>query len=85
MVHDTRSDPARRRFVAHFSWTQEEPRTEPWGPAWQEAIAVATAVLNDSHMPLVPDALYYHANHVQPYWANHRRRVAAIGNHIFYR
>jgi spore germination cell wall hydrolase CwlJ-like protein len=85
VVHDTRWDPQRHRFVAHFSWTQMEDRGEPWGPLWQQSIAVATAVINDSHMPVVPDALYYHANSVQPYWANTRRVVARIGSHVFYR
>ena len=36
-------------------------------------------------MPIVPDALYYLATSVQPYWANARRSVARIGNHVFYR
>ena len=85
VVHDTRWDPLRRRFTAHFSWTQMEPRSDPWGPAWQEAIAVATVVANDAYMPLVPDALYYHASNVHPYWASGRRSVATIGNHVFYR
>jgi spore germination cell wall hydrolase CwlJ-like protein len=84
VVHDTRWDPQRRRFVAHFSWTQME-RSEPWGPKWQQSIAVATAVINETHMPVVPDALYYHATSVQPYWANPRRSVGQIGNHVFYR
>jgi len=85
VVHDTRWDPSRRRFVAHFSWTQMEDRGEPWGPLWQQSIAVANAVIDDAHMPVVPDALYYHANSVQPYWANPKRTVARIGSHIFYR
>lgn len=85
VVHDTRWDPQRRRFVAHFSWTQMEDRGEPWGPLWQQSMAVATAVLNDSHMPVVPDALYYHANSVQPYWASTKHSVARIGSHVFYR
>lgn len=85
VVHDTRWDPLRHRFVAHFSWTQVEDRGEPWGPLWQQSIAVATAVINETHMPVVPDALYYHADNVQPYWANAKRSVARIGNHIFYR
>jgi N-acetylmuramoyl-L-alanine amidase len=84
VVHDTRWDPARRRFVAHFSWTQME-HGDPWGPAWQQANAVATAVYDETHMPLVPDALHYHATSVHPYWARARRTVATIGNHIFYR
>jgi len=85
VVHDTRWDPLRRRFTAHFSWTQMEDRGEPWGPLWQQSIAVATAVINESHVPVVPDALYYHANSVQPYWANPKRTVARIGSHVFYR
>jgi spore germination cell wall hydrolase CwlJ-like protein len=85
VVHDTRWDPLRHRFVAHFSWTQMEDRGEPWGPLWQQSIAVATAVINESYMPVVPDALYYHADNVQPYWANGKRSVARIGNHVFYR
>jgi len=85
VVHDTRWDRARRRFVAHFSWTEMEDRSDPWGPAWQQAMSVATAVYDDAYMPLVPDALHYHATSVQPYWANNKRSVAKIGNHIFYR
>lgn len=85
VVHDTRWDSLRHRFVAHFSWTQMEDRGEPWGPLWQQSIAVATAVIDDAHMPIVPDALYYHADNVQPYWANPKRTVARIGSHIFYR
>ena len=84
VVHDTRWDPLRHRYVAHFSWTELE-HGEPWGPKWQQALAVATAVYDDAYMPLVPDALYYHATSVRPYWARNRRAVATIGNHIFYR
>jgi spore germination cell wall hydrolase CwlJ-like protein len=85
VVHDTRWDPLRRRFTAHFSWTQMQDRGEPWGPLWQQSMAVATAVINDTYMPIVPDALYYHADSVQPYWANAKRSVAKIGSHVFYR
>jgi spore germination cell wall hydrolase CwlJ-like protein len=85
VVHDTRWDPLRRRFTAHFSWTQMEDRGEPWGPLWQQSMAVATAVINDTYLPIVPDALYYHADSVQPYWANPKRTVARIGSHVFYR
>lgn len=85
VVYDTRWDPIRRRRVGHFSWTELEDRDEPWGPAWEQATAVAMAVYNESHMPLVPNALHYHAVGVHPYWARSMHSVAKIGNHVFYR
>jgi spore germination cell wall hydrolase CwlJ-like protein len=85
VVFDSRWDPSRKRFVAHFSWTSMEDLSEPSGPAWKQAMTVATAVYDDMHMPLVPDALFYHATSVRPYWAHTKKTVAKIGNHIFYR
>jgi N-acetylmuramoyl-L-alanine amidase len=85
VVYDTRWDPLRRRRVGHFSWTELEERDEPWGPAWEQAMRVATVVYNESYMPLVPEALHYHAVSVHPYWAQHMHSVAKIGNHVFYR
>lgn len=85
VVHDTRWDPLRKRLIAHFSWTVFELRGEPKGPAWEQAMAVATAVYDDVYMPVVPSALFYHATSVHPYWAKSKRVVARIGNHVFYR
>jgi N-acetylmuramoyl-L-alanine amidase len=85
VVHETRWDPIRRRKVADFSWTELGALSPEDGAAWKQAIAVANAVYDDLRPPVVPDALYYHASSVRPDWARSRRRVAAIGNHIFYR
>lgn len=85
VVHDTRWDRVRRRLVAHFSWTAFELRSEPTGPAWDQAMEVATAVYDNHYTPVMPSALFYHATYVHPYWANSKRVVAKIGNHIFYR
>lgn len=85
VVHDLRWDPMRRRLTAHFSWTEIQLRSEPAGPAWDQAMKVATAVYDDAYMPVVPGALFYHATSVRPYWASTRRIVAKIGNHVFYR
>jgi N-acetylmuramoyl-L-alanine amidase len=84
VVHDTRWDRLRRRLVAHFSWTAFE-RSDPKGPAWDLAMKVATAVYDQKYTPVMPDALFYHATYVNPYWAKSKRVVAKIGNHIFYR
>lgn len=85
VVHEARWDPIRRRHVADFSWTELGALSPDDGPAWKQALAVAGAVYDDLHPPVVPQALYYHATSVQPDWARSRRTVATIGNHIFYR
>ena len=85
VVHDTRWDTSRRRLVAHFSWTAFKLRLESGSPEWKQAMDVATVVYDGHHEPIVPDALFYHATYVTPYWASSKRVVARIGNHIFYR
>lgn len=85
VVHEKRWDPVRRRHVADFSWTELGPLSPGDGPAWKQAMAVASAAYEELSPPLVPEALFYHATSVRPDWARSRRPVATIGNHIFYR
>lgn len=85
VVHDTRWDPARKRLVAHFSWTAFKLRLESGSAAWQQSMGVATKVYDGDYRPVVPNALFYHATSVTPYWASSKRVVARIDRHIFYR
>jgi N-acetylmuramoyl-L-alanine amidase len=85
VVHETRWDPNRRRHVADFSWVELGALSPEDGPAWRQALAVASAAYDDLHQPVVPGALFYHATNVRPGWARSRRPIATIGNHIFYR
>jgi N-acetylmuramoyl-L-alanine amidase len=50
---------------------------------WQTAVAIAKIVDKDLKDSAVGDALFFHARYVSPGW--HLKRVAAIGNHIFFR
>ena len=50
---------------------------------WQTAVAIAKIVDQELKDSVVGDALFFHARYVSPGW--HMRRVAAIGNHVFYR
>jgi spore germination cell wall hydrolase CwlJ-like protein len=50
---------------------------------WQTAVALAKIVDKDLKESAVGDALFFHARYVSPGWR--MKRVAAIGNHIFYR
>jgi spore germination cell wall hydrolase CwlJ-like protein len=85
VVHETRWDPSRRRFVADFSWTELGMQSPQDGPAWKQAVAVASAAYDDRLTPVVPGALFYHATSVRPGWSRNRRAVGTIGNHVFYR
>src|SRR5712672_2079344 len=53
VVHEARWDTIRRRFVAHFSWTEIRAQSDPTGPAWDQAMAVAKASYDDTHEPVV--------------------------------
>ncbi|MEO6226135.1 MAG: cell wall hydrolase [Sphingomicrobium sp.] len=50
---------------------------------WQTAVAIAKIIDQGLHESSVGNALFFHARYVSPGW--HLKRVAAIGNHIFYR
>ena len=85
VVHDSRWDRIRKRFVAHFSWTEDTQPADPVGPAWDQAMTVAAAVYDQTQEPVVPGALFYHATRIHPAWAKDKKPLARIGNHIFYK
>lgn len=50
---------------------------------WQTAVAIAKITDQGLKESAVGDALFFHARYVAPGW--HMKRVASIGNHVFYR
>ena len=50
---------------------------------WQTAVAIAKIVDRDLKESNVGNALFFHARYVSPGWR--LKRVASIGNHVFYR
>jgi spore germination cell wall hydrolase CwlJ-like protein len=50
---------------------------------WQTAVAIAKIVDQNLKESPAGDALFFHARYVTAAW--HAKRVASIGNHIFYR
>jgi N-acetylmuramoyl-L-alanine amidase len=56
------------------------PRTKK---QWQTAVALAKIVDQGLHESAVGNALFFHARYVSPRWR--LKRVASIGNHVFYR
>jgi N-acetylmuramoyl-L-alanine amidase len=53
------------------------------GAQWKTAVAIADIALSGNAPAPAPKALFFHARSVSPGW--HLVRVAAIGNHVFYR
>lgn len=66
-------------FVRGKSW----PAVARSGRQWQNAVAIARIVQQDLKASAASKALFFHAKRVSPGWR--LKRVAAIGNHIFYR
>ena len=50
---------------------------------WRKAVAIAHIALNDLAESPAENALSFHATYVSPRWR--MKRVATVGNHIFYR
>lgn len=50
---------------------------------WREAVAIAKIAKQDMWDSSADDALYFHARRVSPGWK--LKRIASIGNHVFYR
>jgi spore germination cell wall hydrolase CwlJ-like protein len=68
-----------------FSWTALGALPEPSGEAWDRAQEIAEEVYHGRHAPVLNGALFFHATHVKPEWVGERRRIARIGNHVFYK
>lgn len=66
-------------FVRGRSW----PKIPKAGRQWKTAVAIAMIVDKDLKDSAADNALFFHAKRVRPGWR--LRRVASIGNHIFYR
>jgi N-acetylmuramoyl-L-alanine amidase len=66
-------------FVRGGSW----PSVSKQSRAWKTAVAIAKIVDQDLKNSTAGNALFFHARRVSPGWK--MKRVASIGNHIFYR
>jgi len=74
------------RVVCQFSWfCDSATKTRPINAAaYDESMAVAKKVLLEGFkLDILKDALYYHADYVNPRWGF--EKIGKIGNHIFYR
>jgi hypothetical protein len=76
---------AERQTGCQFTFTCDGSLRQPRDPAaWQRASAVAEEALRGRVTPQVGFATHYHTDEVNPYWADSLRRLASVGDHIFY-
>lgn len=74
------------KVVCQFSWACDHAvRARPVNKvAYNESYEVAKKVLLEGFkLDVLKDALYYHANYVNPKWQ--LEKIGSIGNHIFYK
>ncbi len=74
------------RVLCQFSWYCEQNfKTKPvHKKLWDESAEAARMVMIEGfRLPELKDALYYHADYVNPQW--NKKQVAKIGRHIFYK
>ena len=75
-----------KRGMCQFSWYCDGKSDEPKDSlTWIESIRVADIAMQDTTFDLTDGALWYHADYVLPYWAQHLEYVLQIENHIFYK
>lgn len=74
------------RVVCQFSWfCDSATKTRPINQtAYNESYEVAKKVILEGFkLDILKDALYYHADYVNPNWGF--QKIGKIGNHIFYK
>ncbi len=86
VVYQKNWDWIRGREVAAFSWTLHDEIPIPEPMAWQQAWQVAEDVYSqpNKYHRILGKALFYHAREVEPRWAQEKREIATIGDHVFY-
>ena len=85
VVYQKKWDRLRRRYVGAFSWTEFDVKPSLKNIEWQQALRIAEVVFTQDQLPELEGALFYHARSITPSWARHKKPVAHIGRHVFYR
>jgi spore germination cell wall hydrolase CwlJ-like protein len=69
-----------------FSWTnRDKHKIEHDSEQYRDSISAAKKTLAEKRkLRILKHALFYHADYVQPNWADRSQRVGKIGAHVFY-
>jgi spore germination cell wall hydrolase CwlJ-like protein len=71
--------------TCQFSWVCEDNKSIRNRAAWKESLQIAeTILILDRKYGIIGSAKYFHADYVDPSWAEKKKLIRKIGNHIFY-
>ena len=74
------------RNKCQFSWFCDGKSDEPTdSKTWMESIRLADLILLEDYSDITEGALWYHADHVDPYWNDYLTETVVINEHIFYK
>lgn len=74
-----------RRHRCQFSWWCDGKKDLPLeAEAWRRANTLARLTAAGVIEDPTGGAMWYHADYVEPYWAEAKKQVTKIGRHIFY-
>ena len=72
--------------TCQFSWVCQNKNQIRNQTAWRESIKIAENILiSKQQYGIIGNAMYFHADYVNPAWADEKKLIAQIGRHIFYR
>ena len=76
----------RTRGTCQFSWVCEGKKTVYRNSdAWQDSVKIAENILiSKKEYGIIGSAKHFHAVYVNPSWAESKRMIKKIGQHIFY-
>lgn len=71
--------------TCQFSWVCQGKQTARNSKAWKDSLTIAENILiSKKEYGIIGTAKYFHADYVNPAWAEEKQLVAQIGRHIFY-
>ena len=75
----------RNHKTCQFSWVCKDGKRIRSNSAWRESLQIAENILiSKRKYDIIGNAMYFHADYVEPSWAHEKRLIAQIGRHIFY-
>ena len=72
--------------MCQFSWFCDGKSDEPKdSKTWIKSVQIANNFMMNDALDITEGAMWYHANYIYPYWAEHLNETVVINEHIFYK